>query len=175
MARTAQILDFAEAKATETLELLRESYDDYYERLLKVVTALIGAGGALGAFALSKTSADYPIVASIEALAVMWIGVALRTTIAGAMSRDLSPGNGPKNILAYFDARMTEQDGATRRREDMALRITREAELELQQRRIRDYIDACANRADVLDLAYIGAALAAMVAVVFFSVLNALT
>lgn len=145
-------LDYVEARTDKTMAVLRQSYDDLHERAYKLATVLVAGGGAAGAYALGKIGvADASVLswAPIAALALSWFGNAAWLMWRGATSRQLSPGNGPKNLLGYHGERLsTLQDPV------LAMEHTRLSELDLQQKRIRAYEDGCVNRADAIDLAY---------------------
>lgn len=149
------ILEYTEDKVSSALEYLRGSYDDLYERLHKVVIALVGGGGAVGAYSLGRISAeDFVTGLPLAAMSVGWFAIALYVLLFGPQSRELSPGNGPKNILRYYDdclaAASTDDDS----KEARALAQTRREELRLQQKRLREFADACTERASILDRAY---------------------
>lgn len=153
------ILEYAEKQADDTLKQLRTSYDDLHERLQKVVTALVGGAGAAGAYALSKMGPEGREAewAPVGTLAATWFLIAAVAALRGARSQPLSPGNGPSNILAYYEARL--RDAAEAATPTVAaMEATRRAELVLQQRRLTEYAQACVRRARVLDVTYLGVA-----------------
>jgi hypothetical protein len=156
----SDLLEFAEKKADATLELLRASYDDLHDRTHKVLTGLLGGAGAVGAYALGTLSkgGDHLQGLPLGVLACAWFIIALRLALRAATSRELSPGNGPDNIRNYYAARLAEL-GASDSAESEALNLTRRAELDLQQKRIREYSTACSVRAEALDFAYKASAL----------------
>jgi len=150
------ILEYTEKTADETLAYLRESYDELHERLQKLVTALIGGAGAVAAFAMTQYhQPEMRLLAiTIGSLAAVWFVIAI-VAMVGGRSRELSPGNGPGNVLKYYDQRLGEQVGKPDlEAREIALETTRRAELELQQRRLREYSSACTRRAKILDRAY---------------------
>lgn len=145
------VLDYVEDRAGKTVEVARKAYDDLHERVYKLATVLVGGGGAVGAYALSKVAEDpgATLWAPLGALSLSWLATAAQLIWVGATSRAASPGNGPKNLLGYYRARVDEKWNA----ED-AFRITREAELDLLQGRISAYNDGCISRAEAVDRAY---------------------
>ena len=161
------IVDYSEKTANETLSFLRKSYDELHERLQKVVTALIGGAGAVAAYALTKVGspADTMQLFGLGALAVSWFVIAGVAAIEGVTSRELSPGNGPDNIMGYYRARLAE--GSSKEDpESEALRATREAELILQQHRISEYSTGCTERARTLDWVYFSIAFSPLAGVI---------
>lgn len=154
-------LDYVEQRTARTLEVLRKSYDDLHERAYKFATVLVAGGGAAGAYALGKFS---PVVAPITwaplaALALSWFGVAAYLMWCGTTSRELSPGNGPENMLSQYDQWNTYltsvQTVALQEQIDkLALERTRKDELALEQRRLTAYSEGCVYRADAIDAAY---------------------
>lgn len=158
------ILEYAESVSEKTLEVARKSYDDLHERAYKLGTVLGAGAGAIGAYALGKVSDPNAIIqwAPLGTLSVAWfliVGMLLRT---GLTSRAVSPGNGPANIRSYFKARLSEQVAqiAETNQEELdaarlnALKITREAELDLRQSRLARFIEAGDARARAVDRAY---------------------
>lgn len=146
-----EVLAYAESVSGGTMAVLRQSYDDLHERANKLATWLIAGGGGVGAYALAQMAEKAPALhwAPLAALSLCWFGIAGPLIWSGATSTKLSPGNGPHNVLKYHAARLKEGSAAPE-----ALRQTREAELALVQRRIRDYSDACVRRAEAIDIAY---------------------
>lgn len=146
-----EVLAYAESVSGGTLAVLRQSYDDLHERANKLSTWLIAGGGGVGAYALAQMAEKAPALhwAPLAALSLCWFGIAGPLIWSGATSTKLSPGNGPRNLLAYYAERLKDGIGPAD-----ALSQTREAELGLVQRRIRDYSDACVRRAEAIDIAY---------------------
>lgn len=158
------ILDYTESTSTKTVDYLRRTYDDFYDRMHKLVTALMGGAAAVGAYSLGKVGQDLAISwVPIGSLSVAWFVIAFLVLLFGPGSRELSPGNGPKNLLAYHRARLAELSTDRDDREAEALRITREKELELQQGRLKEYAAACTERARVLDRAYLAIAVSPLI------------
>ncbi|QTW18108.1 hypothetical protein [Comamonas kerstersii] len=153
----AHVLDYVDQKSSLSLEVARKSYDDLHERAYKLATLLVGGGGSVGAYAVSKLSplSEYMAWAPLAALAVTWFVIAAHLIWVAATSREVSPGNGPKNLLGYYSARV--KDGWS---EEKAFTITREQELELMQQRLRAYANGCNIRADAIDCAYKAVAIA---------------
>lgn len=153
------ILSYAEDRASATLAVLRQAYDDLHERSYKLATVLVAGGGAVGAYALGKLSGGAAPIqwAPLAALSLSWFGVATYVIWQGATSRELSPGNGPDKILKYYEAVIAEPSHA-----DRAIELTRREELRLQQRRITNYADGCTDRARALDRAYKAATLCSL-------------
>lgn len=151
------VLDYAEARSTKTVEVARKAYDDLHERAYKLATVLVGGGGAVGAYTLGKLApeSDPMTWGPLAALSLSWLGTAAHLIWVAATSRTVSPGNGPENLLSYHKDRL--RDGWTA--ED-AFRITREAELALEQARIRTYSQGCNERAEAIDRAYKAVAMA---------------
>lgn len=145
------ILEYTESISAKSLEVARSAYDDLHERSYKLATLLVAGGGAVGAYALGKfgPSATSISWAPLAALALSWFGVAMVLIVTGATSRPLSPGNGPKNLRNYFNARLAEDSSA-----ESALKATRNAELDLVQLRLRAYTEGCTARAEAIDIAY---------------------
>lgn len=142
-------LDYVEHRAADTIKVLRDSYDHLHERVFKFASLLLAGGGGVGAFSLGKIGQPAITWAPLAALAVFWFATAALLMWKGATSNRLSPGNGPAHMLEYFKDRLAEsQDAAA------ALEVTRRAELDLQQSRIKRYIDACNTRSSAIDLAY---------------------
>lgn len=164
-------LDFAEKRGEETLKYLRSSYDDLHERVHKIVTALVGGSGAVGAYAMTKMagSDDHAQAISLVSLAAAWFIIAATVAIKGARSRNLSPGSGPGKIWNYHSARLHEIQFWILDRADRALATTREAELSLQQQRVSEYIKACSDRAIVLDRAYVAVAFSPLIPTLTFA------
>lgn len=144
-------LEYVEKRAADTLLVLRQSYDDLHERAYKLATVLVGGGGAVGAYALGQFQPGGSVLAwaPLAALALSWWGVAIPLMWTGATTTKLSPGNGPKNLLSYFEDRRSAGAG-----DQDAFRIMREAELNLQQQRIDAFSAGCVARADAIDYAY---------------------
>lgn len=145
------ILAYTEAVAAKSLEVARNAYDDLHERAYKLATVLVAGGGAVGALALGKlgTSASPIAWAPLAALSLSWFSIAGLLVLSGATSRLLSPGNGPDNLRNYFKERLGEGSA-----EETALAATRHAELDLVQRRLREYNAGCIARALAIDRAY---------------------
>ena len=148
---------YIEDRAADTLKVLRQSYDDLHERAYKFATVLVAGGGAVGAYAIGKVGVGVPVIAwaPLAALALSWFAIAAQLVWTGATSRELSPGNNPGIMLGYYNDRLT--DGW---KEDGALNCLRDAELDLQTERIRNYSYGCTTRAESIDRAYKTAALA---------------
>lgn len=146
-----EMLDYIEKRTTNTLEYVRKSYDDLHERAYKLATLLVAGGSAMISYALGKIAPEAaPVVwAPVAALALSWFAIAGMLVWRGATTNNLSPGNGPKNLKGYFHARMAESSNET-----AALAATREAELDLEQTRLRGYLDGCVQRAEAIDSAY---------------------
>ncbi len=145
-------LEYVEKRSGATMAVLRQTYDDFYERSYKFATVLVGGGGALGAYALGKIGAAgvSPIAwAPVAALAFSWFGIAAQLIWSGAISRRLSPGNSPGNMIEYYDDRVAEGHDAT-----SALVTTRRAELILEHARAKEYAKGCVDRAEALDRSY---------------------
>lgn len=160
-------LAYVEDRTEKTMAVLRHAYDDLHERAYKLATVLVAGAGGAGAYALGKIGGTGGAIAwaPLAALALSWLGVAACLVWRGATARDLSPGNGPKNLLGYYDERL-----ATLKDADQAMEQTRRAELVLQQKRIGQYETGCIERADAIDLAYKSAAIcSALVPVVVAS------
>lgn len=151
------VLDYAEARSAKTVEVARKSYDDLHERAYKLATVLVGGGGAVGAYTLGKLApgADPVAWAPLAALALSWLGTAAHLIWVAATSRAVSPGNGPENLLSYHKARLADGWSV-----EEAIRITREAELALEQARLRTYLQGCNERAEAIDRAYKAVAIA---------------
>lgn len=145
------MIEYVERRASATLDYVRKSYDDLYERAYKLATLLLGGGGGMTAYAMSQLSPDTsPLTwAPIGALALTWFGIAGALLWRGALSKLVSPGNGPENLLGYFQARRKDGWG-----EMDSLAVTRRAELDADQVRLRSYIQGCEARADAIDCAY---------------------
>lgn len=147
-----KILEYTEKVAAKSLEVARAGYDDLHERAHKLVTVLLAGGGGVGAFAVGRMQpGTQPIEwAPLLALALSWFGTAGVLVVRGMTSKQLSPGNGPKNLLNYYSARLQDStsDPAT------ALELTRRAELALVQQRLTSYNSGCIARAQAIDLAY---------------------
>lgn len=167
-------LDFTEKKGEETLKYLRSSYDDLHERVHKLVTALVGGSGAVGAYSLAKMASpsDRLQAYSLVVLAVCWFLIAAVVALKAASSRDLSPGSGPGKVWKYFQARLAEFPVEREDRSEKALTTTREAEIALQQQRVSEYIRACSDRAIVLDRAYVAVAASPLAPLLAFAVLS---
>lgn len=146
------ILTYTEAIAAKSLEVARQAYDDLHERAYKLATVLVTGGGAVGAVALSRLGTGTATIgwAPLAALALSWFAIAGVLVIGGATSKMLSPGNGPKNLRDYFAARLAEYPGDA----GTALELTRGAELDLVQKRLRAYTNGCTVRAEAIDRAY---------------------
>lgn len=145
-------LAYVEEVTANTLSVLRQSYDDLHERTYKLATWLVAGGGAVGAYAITQfATGTSPLRwAPLAGLSLCWFGVAGPLIWRSMASESLSPGNGPKNLLNYYEARLAEPEATP----ENALRMTRRAELNLAQGRIREYADACVRRAEAMDLAY---------------------
>ena len=146
-----EMLDYVQNRSDQTMAVLRQAYDDLHERAYKLATVLVAGGGGAGAYALGKLAAEARAItwAPLAALALVWFGAAGVLVWRATTSRDLSPGNGPKNLLGYYAERLVALgDG------DAALEHTRLAEMDLQQARIRAYEAGCIERAAALDGAY---------------------
>lgn len=157
---TMDILEYTESVSKATLEVARKSYDDLHERVYKLATVLAGGGGAVGAYALGKIGSPGTALqtAPLSVLAMYWFGAVFFLLLKGATSNQVSPGNGPDNILGYYGARLAEQSSI----EDasaLAMRVTRGAELDLMQARMNMYIKGCDKRASALDWTFIAIAL----------------
>lgn len=149
------ILDYAEAQSEKTLIVARKSYDDLHERVYKLATVLTGGAGAIGVYALGKVgSGDALQWVPLATLSAWWFVTAGVLVIRGATSSAVSPGNGPDNIRRYYLARLSEQPADSVDCDAAAMQITREAELDLQQIRIRNYTAGCTARAKAIDAAY---------------------
>ena len=148
-------LEYVEVRTEKTMAVLRHAYDDLHERAYKLATVLVAGAGGAGAYALGKIGGTGGAIAwaPLAALALSWLGVAACLVWRGATARDLSPGNGPKNLLGYYDERLAALQDA-----GQAMEQTRRAELGLQQKRMGEYEAGCIERADALDLAYKSAA-----------------
>jgi hypothetical protein len=151
-----EILDYAESLSERSLDVARKSYDELHERVYKLATVLAGGAGAMGAYALGKYS---DLAAAVQwlplaVLSLWWFATAGILVLRGAISRTLSPGNGPDNIRKYYAARLAEQPPEAPSRTTDALRITREAELDLNQKRLRAYSEGCNARSGAVDTAY---------------------
>lgn len=146
------ILEYTEAVAAKSLDVARAAYDDLHERAYKLATVLVAGGGAVGAYALGKVGTDASLLtwAPLAALSLSWFGSAAVLVVGGATSRELSPGNGPNNLRDYFAARIAEVGGDA----DAALIITRNAELDRVQVRLKAYTAGCIARATAIDRAY---------------------
>ncbi|ATG94647.1 hypothetical protein QRO08_15950 [Paracidovorax citrulli] len=145
-------LEYVEKRSGATMAVLRQTYDDFYERSYKFATVLVGGGGALGAYALGKIGVDgvTPVAwAPVAALAMSWFGIAAQLIWSGAISRRLSPGNPAGNIIDYYDDRIAEGHDS-----NSALAVTRRAELILEHTRAREYATGCVDRAEALDMSY---------------------
>lgn len=146
-----EMLDYVQNRSDQTMAVLRQAYDDLHERAYKLATVLVAGGGGAGAYALGKLAAEARAItwAPMAALALVWFGAAGVLVWRATTSRELSPGNGPKNLLGYYAERLVALgDG------DAALEHTRLAEMDLQQARIRAYEAGCIERAAALDGAY---------------------
>lgn len=151
------IISYTEAVAAKSLEVARHAYDDLHERAYKLTTVLVTGGGAVGALALSRIGSPTGSIgwAPLAALALSWFAIAGLLVLGGATSKLLSPGNGPKHLRDYFAARLKEYPDDR----EKALEITRGAELDLMQKRLRAYTDGCTARAHAIDRAYRSVAL----------------
>ena len=170
------ILEYVESQSEKSLNVARKSYDDLHERVYKLAIMLTGGAGAIGAYALGKMGVAGATIqwVPLAILSVWWFAVAGLLVVRGATSREVSPGNGPDNIRNYYAARLAEQPEGEEDQRGAALLITREAELDLQQVRIKKYTAGCTARSKAIDDAYkrvsrspIAPALAA-VAIYFF-------
>ncbi|WP_304305871.1 hypothetical protein [Pseudacidovorax intermedius] len=149
-------LDYAEAQGAETLAVLRQAYDDLYERAYKFSTVLVGGGGAAAIYALGRaTSLEGTVLgwAPVAAVALSWFGIAGQLIWNAGVSRELSPGVGPGVLLAYYDVERTKGTAVR------ALETTRRAKLGLQQLNVLAYQRGCIERALAIDLAYKTAAI----------------
>ncbi len=148
-------LGYVEDRTEKTMAVLRHAYDDFHERAYKLATVLVAGAGAAGAYALGKVGSAGGVMAwaPLAGLSLSWMGVAACLVWRGATTRELSPGNGPKNLLGYYDERL-----GTLQNEAQALEQTRRAELALQQKRIGEYEAGCVARAHSIDMAYKSAA-----------------
>lgn len=146
------ILAYTERVAATSLEVTRSAYNDLHERAYKLATLLVAGGGGLGTYALGKFgNKAAPLEwAPLAALALGWFLIAAVLVLRAAISKELSPGNGPKNLRAYFQARLSEHP----EQPAVALEKTRNAELDLLQIRIDGYREGCIARALALDSAY---------------------
>lgn len=146
------ILTYTEEVAAKSLEVAREAYDELHERAYKLATVLVTGGGAVGAFALSRLATSSTPVgwAPLAALALSWFAIAALLILGGATSKLLSPGNGPRNLRSYYSARLAEYPGD----EAKALELTRDAELDLLQVRLRAYTHGSTVRSMAIDRAY---------------------
>lgn len=151
-----KMLDYVESRAATTLVVLRQAYDDLHERAYKLATVLVAGGGAATLYSLGKLGEPQNTLAwaPMAALGLCWFGIAGHLVWQGATSRELSPGNGPANLLAYYQKRLVETPEPAQ-----ALDTTRHAELDLQQKRIEAYSAGCEARALAIDRAYKSAAL----------------
>lgn len=147
-----ECLNYVEGVTANTLTVLRQSYDDLHERTYKLATWLVTGGGAVAAYAITQFAAGTDPLrwAPLAGLSLCWFGVAGPLIWNGMAAESLSPGNGAKNLLNYYEARLAEP-GSTAAG---ALKMTRRAELNLAQQRIREYSDACVRRAEAMDFAY---------------------
>lgn len=168
---TKDIIEYAEATGAKTLDTLRKSYDDKHEKVYKLASILAAAAGAMGAYALDKAAGGslFAQWVGIAALSVSWFAIVGYVVVMGATSQQVSPGNSPGNILKYFHARLAEQPNFDRA---AAFEITRQAELDLVQKRISAYIDANDQRAKALDVAYKATALSPLVPIVATIILS---
>ena len=150
------ILEYAESVSEKTLEVARKSYDELHERVYKLATVLAAGAGAIGAYALGKVDDSSAIVqwAPLGVLSITWFAIAGVMIVLGSTSRIVSPGNGPDNIRRYYEARLAEQPAGAASPKQDALLITREAELDLKQTRLRNYIAGCNARSAALDFGY---------------------
>lgn len=154
------ILEYAESVSEKTLEVARKTYDELHERVYKLATVLAAGAGATGAYALGKIDDPSAIVqwAPLGVLSLIWFAIAGVIIVRGSTSRIVSPGNGPDNVMRYYEARLAEQPACSASSNEDALRITRQAELDLKQARLRRYIDGCNARSDAVDFGYISVA-----------------
>jgi hypothetical protein len=169
-------LDYAESVSEKTLEVARKSYDELHERVYKLATVLAAGAGAIGAYALGKIGEPAAVIqwASLGGLSISWFAIAGVLMVRGATSRLVSPGNGPDNIRKYFEARLAEQPEGDAGRDDAAMTITRQAELDLKQKRLKGYIDGCDARSNAVDLAYMSVAFSPLVPLAVIALLFAL-
>lgn len=152
-----EMLDYVEARADQTMAVLRQSYDDLHERAYKLATVLVAGGGAAGVYAMGKMGAPDAAVftwAPIAALALSWFGTASILVWDGATSKELSAGIGPRTLIENYDWRIEHGEPA-----DAAVAGMRRQEMELQQVRIGAYSSGCISRAEAIDRAYKTAAI----------------
>jgi hypothetical protein len=148
-----EILDYLESSVAETLDVLRTAYDDLHERAYKFATLLIAGGGAAGGYAfseLSKAPAKVYGWAPLAALALTWFATAAVLLWCAAAARDISAGPKIRSLQDRhrFEISKVGSDG------EEALKALRIAAVEQAQKRIDRYVQACAARADGIDLAY---------------------
>lgn len=163
-------LDYMEAETERTFDSLTAEYAASHERLFKVATALVAAGGAVGSYVLAQIAdgADAAAWAPLGASAIWWFVVAAGLLLFGLRSNNLSSGPWPSALGTKYEEKGGDFGHSQDRHNVSALTALRMAELKARGVRISEYERVNGRRAAALNWAYRAAAATPLIALAAF-------